>query len=823
MFVGREAELARVMGDVTGALEGQGPRVVALTGPAGIGKSRLLAEAVRRLDERVPVWRAEGDAFGDARPLHVAAELVRSGFGRSRGDSVVRVLLRRQARRAFGSRDARRLTAFIGELLGLSPTGEEPIEIRAARQDPMLMADQIRGAFLDLVEHVSKERGLCLIVDDLSRVDRASLELIHRAFEEIPDGRLVLLTAARTEGKAGEFRPDWPHLVEIELGPLSQTESRRILTDLLGESDADRLVDRLLERALGNPFFLRELGRASKNHAELPALDTVLSVVSTRLERLSADARRLLRAASFYGTLFSLSALSPLTRTSPGLAGSLDELQNEGLIHPRARSYVDGEPAFAFAHDLVREAAARLLTREDLEHGHRAAGRYLAALADADPHAVAEHFFRGRDLERGAEWMTRAAERALGKGALADSERLAERAVSFGAEGATLGRARLVLAQVKRWQGVAADAHASARSAVELLPAGSLELGRAFGELATACGRLRFIDELEEHAARMLDLLEHEPSGPLVAAASRAIVQLYYNGRADAARDGLVRLERVSPELLAAEPLARARLLGAKSVRALFAGDPVGQLQQVSAAREAFLEAGDLREACLYELTIGHAFIELGCFADAARTLREARRTARRLGARLLENLATLNLGLALARSGEEALAREAVDLERAAVAAVESGGDARVRCAARCYLAEALMASRDYVHAELEARQAVELATNASTMAALAQALLADALRHLGRADDAASVLSERPAAVDSEESEEGALRWLLSAAETELDRGERRRATETVAQAHEKLLSRASAIVDPTYRESFLGRVREHVRIRELHQKLR
>jgi eukaryotic-like serine/threonine-protein kinase len=807
-FVGRGEELARVEAEVASALGGEGSRVVELTGPAGIGKTRLSLEVVRRIDERVAMWRARGDPLGDARPLHVAAELVRSAFGSS-------AALRRHARRVFSGRDARRVAAFLGELVGSPPGRDEPLEMRAARQDPLLMADQVRRAFLDLTEAVSAERGLCMVVDDLQHVDLASVELLRRAFEEEPAGRLVLLVSARPDAATKPALAAYPRRSEIELGPLGPQESRLIVSTFARGSHPEAWLDELTRRGVGNPFFLRELARGTEADAKLPAPDTVLSVLSTHLERLPAEARRLLRAASFYGT-FSLAALAPLTKGSSNAEHGLEQLLDEGLIQRAPRPFADAEPAYAFSHDLVRDAALLLSTAEDVEHGHRAAGRYLAAFPDSDPHAVAEHFFRGRDLERGADWMTRAAERALQNGALDDAERLAERAIAFGATLSTLGRSRLVLARVKRWQGAAPDAHASARSAVELLPDGSAELAGAFGELATACGRLRFADELEEHAARMLDLLDQAVTGPLVAAASRAIVQLYYNGRGERARVGLQRLESIPREALENEPIARARLSGARSVRAMFAGDSVGQLEEVKMARAAFLEAGDVREACLYELTIGHAFIELGCYEDAGATLRESRRAARRLGAKLLENLATLNLGLALARSGDATVASEAVELERATVLQVEHGGDARVRSAASCYLTEALMANGEYEAAERDARRAMELCEGAATLATLARALLAEVLLLRGEAQAVSSIISE--GASEAEASEEGACRMQLVVAEHALALGDHARAAETLKRANEKLAARANAILDPKYRESFLGRVREHARIVEL-----
>jgi tetratricopeptide (TPR) repeat protein len=809
-LVGRDAEI-----DELTRLLNTGARLLVVRGPPGIGKSRVLGEVERRIEDRVSVWRADGDVLRDARPLHVVAELTRSAFGTSLVDSVVRVLLRRQCRLRFDAQNAARITAFLGELLGLPRAPDEPIEVAAARQDPLLMADQMRRAFLDMIRALCHERGLVLMIDDLHRIDRASAELLLRALDEIGDARLAIVGAARPDGT--DSLSGFSGMHELELGPLPDDDARELAREVLGGGAPSERVDTLVRKSLGNPFFLRELGQAER-HTELAsgASESVLSVLSAHLESLSGEARRVLRAASFYGTVFSLRALAPLVGNATPDTRAIRELTEEGFFHALPRPFVDGDPAFAFAHDLVREAAASLLTPEDLEHGHRVTGRYLAALGSADPHAVAEHFFLGRDLERGADWMVRAAERALSQGALEEAKRLGERAIAFGAAQHDLGRARLALAQVARWQGNGAEAHACARSAVETLPDSSVELARAFGELATACGRLRFADELATHTERALERLEAHPSGPWMGAACRAVVQLFYNGRSDEARVTLDRLERIFDHRFAAEPLARARLFGARSVRALFARDPVGQLEAVRAGREAFLEAGDLREACLYELTIGHALTELGHFDAAAEILREAGKTARRLGARLLENLATLNLGLALAKLGSPAAIDEAIELERATIDAVERGGDARVRCAARCYLTVALLAKGVLDEAETHARVAVELAGQASTMMTLSRAILADVLLRANRATEARVALELGPS---DDAGEEGALRWLLVGSEVALALGDASNARLLLERAHEQLMAHAATIADDTYRSSFLERVAENSRIRELH----
>ncbi|MFO0568809.1 MAG: AAA family ATPase [Polyangiaceae bacterium] len=811
-MLGRRQEIDRITELAETALGGGGARLVSITGAPGIGKSRLLTRVCRELQVFAPVWRAEAESSGQTRPLHLAAELLRNVFGASDDHAVARVVVRRVVRRAFQGDDAIRVAAFLGELLGFEPARGEPVVLRAARQDPLLMADQLRRAFLDMAEWVTREHGLVLVLDDTHRADAASLELCSRLLEECAGARLLILSASRPEPLRSEL--DFQARNEVELGPMSEADARELAKAALGPRETPDAVQRLVARSAGNPFFLRELGRAARAGDEA-APDTLLSMLSTALERLSSDARRTLRAASFFGTSFSEPAISSLLGRERELATALTELVLAGFVRAVPRPYVDAHPAHVFSHDLVREAALGQIPEDERELGHRAVGRYLAALPGADPHAVAEHFFLGRDLERGAEWMTRAAERALETGALADAKRLAERAVQFGASAGLLGRARLVSAQVERWQGAAAEAHAAARSAVELLPEGGAEQARALGELITACGRLRFGDELAQNAEHALRLAQATPTGLLVSAAARGVVQLFYNDRVPAARAALARLRELR-ERLADEPAARARVFGAESVEALFDHDSARQLRLVQAARSAFLEAGDLREACLYELTIGHAFIELGRFASAVDVLREARRVGRRLGARLLGTLATVNLGLSLARSGDPLSAREAAELEREALSLLESGGDARARCAAHCYLAEAELAAGNVEAAAQEARTALALTEHVPTFTSLATAVAVECALRAARVDEASRLLEGRVPATEGA-GEEGIVRLLVAALEVALARGDQAGADTVADRAARLVTTRAAAITDEELRRSYSHDVRENRRALE------
>jgi tetratricopeptide (TPR) repeat protein len=849
-FVGRSRERRLLEDELAECVRRPGARAVLILGAAGIGKSRLTREFSAGVSKSVSVWRAKSEWIGAQGSLGLVGDLLRFVFGVRPGEdpASARARLYRRMSARMASAEAERVTAFLGELLGLpsSEAGEAAVQLRAARQDPMLMADQVRRAFEDALRAESSERAVVLLLDDLQRADAASLKLIESALRALRARPLLVVGVARPELR--DKHPQvlgWRGLTTLELGELSPDECRTLASVLLPRGD-ERAIERLVGGSAGNAFYLEELARAAARRAsadatqpgagapDLLAPETVLTMIRSQLERASPLARRVLRAASVYGSTFSLAALPPLlggaTATPEAeVRDALEELAEADLVARTDQSFSDGGAAWAFRHDLVREAALGTLTEPDARLGHRLAGRYLAALPRPSAGAVAEHYVRGGDLRHAAEWLVTAGEHALEGNDLDGAIASSRSAIEAGAAGALAGRARRTLAEAFRWQADHVSAHREAGEALRLLDPGTLAYARAAGELATACGKLSRRDELEELTERLLGTLPNTVAegraldagvaGARVVAACRAVAQLFYLGGTQAGAPALARLCALPRELLEGEPLAQARLLGAESLQALFDKRPDIYLALVRRARDAFLEAGSFRDACLFELSIGHAATELGCYQDAAAVLRGAAATARDLGLPYLTPLASLNLGLALAHLPDADSRAEAEKLERGVVAETDPARDVRVACAARTYLAIALLASGRFDEAEEQGRAAAAMTSAARPLTAAAHAVLAEALLRCGRHAEARAAAEAAAAALSaSDATEEGEMHLRVVLAEALAATGDEEQARSTIARASALVLAQAARIDDPALRKSFLERVPEHRRALEL-----
>lgn len=313
MFVGRAGEL-EALAEVA-ATSVPGPVVAVVVGEPGCGKSRLLAEARRRL--ALPHSFAVVGYESERRvPLAAASGLLRAlGDVPERGSQV--------------------------EALLFDASGAAPLE-------PVRVFEAAHRAFRGL------EPSL-LIVDDLHWVDELSLALCHyliRAADESGQ-RLVVFAAMRPGGSGASLVDAVPveRLSWIELDPLSCEEGVELVLSLDGRADR-RLAVELWERARGSPFWLQALARAG---GSVVALSQLLNVL---LRDAGADGASFLALLSVAGRPLSLPDAAAVAEWPlPRLEAAARELLDRGLV-------ILAGGAARLAHDLIREAALAELPDE---------------------------------------------------------------------------------------------------------------------------------------------------------------------------------------------------------------------------------------------------------------------------------------------------------------------------------------------------------------------------------------------------------------------------------------------------------------------------
>ncbi|MCC6555309.1 MAG: protein kinase, partial [Polyangiaceae bacterium] len=434
-FVGRERELDLLSGLFEECASEPVARAVLVTGAAGVGKSRLRAELVERIErrgERALVLQAHGDPMRAGSPFSLIAPAIRRAAGIRGGEPVAvrRQKLRARVGRNLAGADLTRVSEFLGELVSAPFQGDESVELRAARQDPMLMGDQMRRAWEDFLAAECAEQPVVLVLENLHWGDLPSVKFIDAALRSLADRPLLVLALGRPE-----VRDAFPRLWEgrgvheVRLAELGRKAGERLVRAVLGDAAPAETVARIVGQAAGNAFYLEELIRAvATGRGDRPP-ETVLAMVEARLEALDPDARRVLRAASVFGQVFwqdGVAALLGLREGDRGLEGRLRGLAAMEIVSPRGgglgappgEAPIDGgrfpgRPEYAFRSLLLREAAYAMLTEQDRTLGHRLAGAWLEEAGETDAVTLAEHFERGGEPRSAIVWYRNAAEQAL--------------------------------------------------------------------------------------------------------------------------------------------------------------------------------------------------------------------------------------------------------------------------------------------------------------------------------------------------------------------------------------------------------------------------
>ncbi|MCB9652310.1 MAG: protein kinase [Deltaproteobacteria bacterium] len=829
-------------------------RAALLTGPAGTGKSRIRQELVRQLRERgeaFTLWIARGDEVSEGSPLSVLAELVRGAAEIPVGEDAeaARARLARWVGRRLGPDDALRVTQFLAEMLGVPFEQRVLPYVHAARGDSLVMGDQLRRAFEDLVAAECAVQPVLLVLEDLQWSDLSTLQFVDAALRNLHDRPLMVLGTGRPDVE-DRFGRLWAErgAQEIRVGPLTPRASRQLVEHVAPQA-ADVQVARMVARAGGHPLLLEELLRALHDHRQEALPDTALALVEARVYALDNEARRVLRAASVFGRSFWAGGVASLIsgQRAPGKVGDwLTLLEEDEWIVRRKATRFPGEVEYGFSQDVVREALYAMLTHDDRGLGHRLAGEWLEEAGERDHVVLARHFEAGGEAARAVARLERAAEQALdgndfravvqhcerairlhggpaappprrgSQAGVPQASTAPNRAHSHAGRPAIRGRLRALQAEAHLHAGALEPALEAAIEALALKSAGSPGWCRAANVKAQAAGKLGQAEAVREVSQALLTLDPDASTEVAFAAAGAAtVVQLLIAGEMALATEMAARLERLEAESAAKDPALVGHVTKAVSARWAFGGDPGRTLPLLRKAVDAFEAAGDARSVCSLRKTQGWYAAECGALEEGERALLEAVALAERLGLHSLAAHARYDAASPLIRLGK---LDEARAMLTAAHQVFAEEKDLRLTSGTLGCLAWVDSLQGHAEPAVARARQAVEIAPSPpvriAALAFLAQAqLVADRPEDaLHSADEGLELLSQVGL------TEEGTTLLGLVRAEALQALGYRTQAVEALTDACRRLRERAEKISDVALRATFLSRIGENRRTLEL-----
>jgi class 3 adenylate cyclase len=335
-MVGRDAPLAQLLTLLETAREQRG-RVAFVLGEPGIGKSRLLAELKRAAlaTEPPPTW-AEGKcvSYGRNLPYHLVIDLVRSILGISFAAPVgeARATLDAAIARITPGdpAEAADTAIYLAHLLGLPLTDAERERVAV---EPDIVQGRYVAALLRVLRGLSDRGPVVLVLEDLHWADAASVEVARLVMPLAAQMPILVVGALRSEtdsagwGLIAATREAFGERVtEIQLQPLSETESRMLVANLLEiESLPEPVRASIMARAEGNPFFVEEVVRmliergaivlqddrwvATDEIGAVEIPENLHGLLLARIDQLPEAAKRSLRIAAVIGRQFPVRVL----------------------------------------------------------------------------------------------------------------------------------------------------------------------------------------------------------------------------------------------------------------------------------------------------------------------------------------------------------------------------------------------------------------------------------------------------------------------------------------------------------------------------------
>lgn len=447
-LIGRRRELDKLEAILREVEANSEPSVAILSGAQGLGKSRLLGEFQRHLEES---FSQAAVLFGVCRQdvggsFAVLSRMLRSRLYLPDDDSEGARQRLSEAVHALVDDGAEEIARLTGELIGLDG-GDQ----RTTSEE--LAPEELEHASFDAVGRLlradARTNPVVLVLDDVHLAPEPTTRLLRHLVEEMDNSPVMFLFGQTTpdNGVVDADRAD----VHLELAPLSDAEVRRQITDALRLADEvpEALTEQIVDAAVGNPLAVEELLRIFMSEGiidtrtepwqidhdridEVVLPTTIEGTVEARLAELTDDERTVLEMAACAGTIFwdgllrCLNRLRENARTRPRapwmlepgdegpdrrLAAVIESLERKDMIRAQAESRLPGQREFFFKHRLERETLHDGLSSRLRKRYHRLIAQWsereLGAELDGAASFIARHY-------RDAGLLRRAAKQFLG-------------------------------------------------------------------------------------------------------------------------------------------------------------------------------------------------------------------------------------------------------------------------------------------------------------------------------------------------------------------------------------------------------------------------
>jgi class 3 adenylate cyclase/tetratricopeptide (TPR) repeat protein len=539
ILLGRSAELDQLNALMTAFLTDRHGRLVVIQSEAGLGKSRLVSEWLSTVSpDKAAIWHGRGLPYAQG----VAYEVFRS--------LLWDVRLAYPSGIDWDSHVSPNLRPFLQQVIGTL----EPEESDASRRlEPERIKQLTVLALREWVLGEAHQRPVVLVLEDFHWADDLSRQALQSLVSVINEAPVLLCVTARPQPEAPlsltvppvEESLAAPMYLSLELEPLSAEDSRALLGHLVDMGELpEHLVETILTRAEGNPFYIEEFVRMLIEKEALSLGDgqwqvssavewqtleisaTLRGLMMARVDRLPESLRQVLRDAAVIGVQFDARLLGEVERRlhgTPNVMPLLERLTALGLLVERPEA---GEQAYAFRHLLTQETIYNSLLRSQRPTLHRTVAECIEYLyaEDLRNHAeiLALHYDRAYVRTKAMRYALLAGERArerfANREAIEHYSRALQLSQHLGGYGAERWQAAIGLGEVLQHVGEYDEAIACYQAALEEWSDAApqarawamLRLGQVWdkrGELEEAEGWLRQgLAQLSQASAKLPEL-----------------------------------------------------------------------------------------------------------------------------------------------------------------------------------------------------------------------------------------------------------------------------------------------------------------------------
>src|SRR3954453_21419771 len=389
-LVGRDAEMRLIKELFHACVDRRSPRLVSITGPAGVGKSRLGWEVFKYIDGLVDLvrWhRGRCLSYGDGVAFWALAEMVRQRFGLAEEDAsaVVAEKLSNGVNEWVQDEAAREYVApRLARLLGVGNEGAE------------LGREELFAGWRLFFETMAAAEPVVLLVEDVHHADEGLLDFIEHLLDWARDVPILVLTLARPE--LVDRRPGWGmgrrNSTALTLAPLDDVAMRAMLDGLVPGMPA-AAARAVAPQAQGIPLYAVETVRMLVDRdvvqpvdgvyrlvgdvGELLVPDTLQSLLAARLGALDQEGKALVADAAVLGGTFPIEALVNITGlTLDKVQSVLSELVRREVLAVRADPLSPERGQYGFVQTMFRQVAYDTLSRRERKSRHLEVADHLA-------------------------------------------------------------------------------------------------------------------------------------------------------------------------------------------------------------------------------------------------------------------------------------------------------------------------------------------------------------------------------------------------------------------------------------------------------------